>query len=206
MIELGYNPFNPPILNYEDLVFTNLQRLDYGYQKYTLHATHAGVDLAAKIYNTHELVKEDGVVKWGEEQDQERLAIGEFALYRSLVQTPLGAYIPEAHALIANEVGKIVGLAVAWIDGNELSKFWGSKRLLVKGELEGLKRAILATADLGIYPSFEMLREFNILFARNSQQRLWLAECVMENQENKDPDLYKDIANRYYDGLGKVFE
>jgi hypothetical protein len=188
MVERAYNHFAPPLIDGSGYNFDRIPERS-GDEKNVFKIDYEGIPLAAKIFRPSS-------PKVKTESGAEKGAIAEFSLYRSLKHTPLGIYVPEAHGLISGPSGRIVGLAVEWVEGKPL---WELERpCLTIQELESMEGTILAAADnMGFYFNEDVFGSDNIMFTEGRSSRLVFAECKQfePNKYNKYESYHEDVHN-----------
>jgi hypothetical protein len=135
--------------------------------------------IAAKIFRDRDAVE-------GEEINKPERAQEEIEAYRKFRKTSLGVYIPEPYYLIQDDDRSIIGLAVEWRDGIDLS-YRAPEKPLLQAEFDQFATALQSlTADDPI-PDQDMYMEANVVVddsPSSPDRKIWLAECALATDKD----------------------
>jgi len=134
--------------------------------------------VAAKIFRDRDAIEE-------EEIDKPVRAREELDAYRRFRKTSLGLYVPEPYYLLTGDDKSIIGLAIEWRDGIDLS-YRTPERPFSQEEFDHLASALRRLTAHDLIPNQDMYMEGNIVIDDNPSspdRKIWLAECAIPGSE-----------------------
>jgi hypothetical protein len=153
--------------------------------------------VAAKIFRDRISYGGD---EYGEVIDKTTAAKSEFQAYKTLRESPLGIYTPQPHYLLNDAEGNVIGLAVAWIEGeNLLDMPWNAPDRLNGEEIKTLSKRILEAKSRGILILDDVISAPNLIIRKGTEPRIAFAECQFFTGSNALTDFNRTIPTTLND-------
>ena len=164
-----------------------------GDEKTVFSMWDGGSLIAAKIYHSS---------RNGIPINRSERAVAEFEEYLLFRQTALGIFVPEPRCLLYDNNGEVIGLGVQWVEGTDLDEVY-PQQLLNSDTVDRLEHAVFSCIDAGVIPEGDMLSSWNLLYCPDTEQKLYLAECMVDTECSRESaqrnfaDTLREMRNHF---------